>query len=338
MRADVLELLKCPKCNAERQLRVSSVSESEYEIVEGLVVCPNCEVSYHIREGCADFIPQPSQQTVQERAAQATIDARYAINHPEYKSFCENGDELRAFVLGLPDDYPPTAEQAPVVRYVIDTLNLKGGEIILDIGAGMCWTTAEFAARGCRAVAVDLSEIYMPRSRYFCENGRYFDRIWGDMAKLPVASDAFDVVFANAAIHHSPDLAATAREAARVLKPGGRLVFTDEPVAGPYERKRLALFGAEEIEDGVNENIYTISQWRTALESAGLETRFDIVCAGIDRKVASRRRQGNNCAFRKTALAILSIPGIRNLIVTIAKPFALRWYPFNVVIYGRKKG
>jgi SAM-dependent methyltransferase len=264
------------------------------------------------------------------------VDARYGEAHPEYLELSANEEQLRAFVLSLPGGYPPTAEQAPVVEYAIDRLRLTGAETVLDIGAGMCWTTAALAAMGCRAVAVDLSELFMPRSRFFCEDGRYFDRIFGDMASIPVASGSFDVVFANAAIHHSPDLRRTITELSRVLRRGGRLVFTNEPVAGPRERKRLARFGAEAIEEGFNENIYTTAEWAAAFAPAGLEVRFEIASAGIAEKVKTRRNDPHNSLFRKTGLFVLSRAWVRAVLLPVVKPFALRLYPFNVVIWAEK--
>jgi hypothetical protein len=101
-------------------------------------------------------------------------------------------------------------------------------------------------------------------------------------------------------------------------------------------KRRIAQFGADEIADGVNENILPSTQWRAALRSAGFQTRFEIADAGIAEKVAARKRLPNNTGLRKVALQLLSIPALREPIVATAKPFALRWYPFNVVIWGRK--
>jgi SAM-dependent methyltransferase len=48
-----------------------------------------------------------------------------------------------------------------------------------------------------------------------------------DACRLPFADASFDVVYARGLLHHLPDPAAGAREAARVLKPGGTLVTLD---------------------------------------------------------------------------------------------------------------
>ena len=49
----------------------------------------------------------------------------------------------------------------------------------------------------------------------------------GDSENLPFAKDAFDVVVCTNSFHHYPNPQAFINEAARVLKPYGRLVLRD---------------------------------------------------------------------------------------------------------------
>ena len=46
----------------------------------------------------------------------------------------------------------------------------------------------------------------------------------GDAENLPFPDNAFDIVYAYGVLHHSPDTPKAAREAMRVLKPGGRFI------------------------------------------------------------------------------------------------------------------
>jgi ubiquinone/menaquinone biosynthesis C-methylase UbiE len=50
-----------------------------------------------------------------------------------------------------------------------------------------------------------------------------------DAESLPFADESFDLVLGHAVLHHLPDLERAFDEFARVLRPGGRIVFAGEP-------------------------------------------------------------------------------------------------------------
>jgi len=54
--------------------------------------------------------------------------------------------------------------------------------------------------------------------------------------KLPFEDNSFDVVISNSVINLIPDKVGTMTEAMRVLKPGGRLMITDQIVVGQLKK------------------------------------------------------------------------------------------------------
>jgi arsenite methyltransferase len=73
--------------------------------------------------------------------------------------------------------------------------------------------------------------------------------VTGDMTAMPFEAESFDLVLSSLAIHNVRDPDGRLKaidEAARVLKPGGRLIIADIAATGEYVR-RLNELGMGEI-------------------------------------------------------------------------------------------
>ena len=339
MRSELLNLLRCAHCGAQQAFTLEVLEEDAVEVVRGAVACCKCGRRFAVSEGCVDLLgAEPSRAALEEQRAQAQLDEHTLAESDVYRDTVSDPERMRAFVLNLPLGYPDTEEQAPLVADAIERLEFQGTETVLDLGAGYGWTTAQLADRGGHCVAVDVSTLYLPRSRHFALAGRYFDRVLADMASLPLASYAFDVVFANAAVHHSPDLAATLREVVRVLKPGGRVVFVNEPVVGVLEHGRKRTFGEEARAQGFSEAAYTTREWRRAFRSAGFSVTLEISPVGLVEKAERRRQQPAYARFpRRQALALLARPWLAKGLLRCLRAPILWLHPVNIVIHGRKR-
>lgn len=124
---------------------------------------------------------------------------------------------------------------------LLDGLNLRGDEALLDVGCGhglLLIGAAKKLPRG-RAVGVDLwSQVDQGNNSRMAtlrnaELENVSDRVEvhdGDMRKLPFADASFDVVIAHFAIHNIPSHEGRREaicEAVRVLKPGGQVALSD---------------------------------------------------------------------------------------------------------------
>ena len=97
---------------------------------------------------------------------------------------------------------------------------------VLDVGCGRGGTVALLAETfGAKAVGVDLS----PEAVSFCrkthQNGARFEV--GDAEHLPFDADSFEAVINMESSHTYPNLRAFYSEVRRVLRPGGRFLYTD---------------------------------------------------------------------------------------------------------------
>ena len=101
------------------------------------------------------------------------------------------------------------------------------GQRVLDVGCGAAQTTRWLAARGARPVGFDLSGEQLRLGRALGGPGGAPPLVRADAERLPFADGAFDLACsAYGALPFVADSAAVMREVARVLRPGGRWVFS----------------------------------------------------------------------------------------------------------------
>jgi SAM-dependent methyltransferase len=86
-----------------------------------------------------------------------------------------------------------------------------------------------------------------------------------DAESLPFGDDSFDLVLGHAVLHHLPDLERAFEEFARVLRPGGRIVFAGEPSRNGDRLAWLPKHGASAL----------APLWRAALRARPAPTEPD---------------------------------------------------------------
>ena len=55
MKKDLMDILACPVCKGELELRVES--EEEDEVLEGSLLCAKCDETYPIADGIPNLLP-----------------------------------------------------------------------------------------------------------------------------------------------------------------------------------------------------------------------------------------------------------------------------------------
>lgn len=100
---------------------------------------------------------------------------------------------------------------------------------MLDVATGAGHTALMFAPHIAQVVAADLTPGMIETvQRLAAERGiGNLEAREADAEQLPFEDASFDLVTCRLAFHHFPHPERAAREFARVLKPGGRLGFTD---------------------------------------------------------------------------------------------------------------
>lgn len=103
---------------------------------------------------------------------------------------------------------------------------------VLDIGCGPGWIAVELARRnpGWEIVAVDPSASMRARGMALANRVGVSNRVnfeTGEAGSLPGASSSFDIVISNFVLHHLPNPVEMLNAAARMRRPGGRVLIKD---------------------------------------------------------------------------------------------------------------
>jgi ubiquinone/menaquinone biosynthesis C-methylase UbiE/DNA-binding transcriptional ArsR family regulator len=100
---------------------------------------------------------------------------------------------------------------------------------VLDIGTGTGRMAELFAQDAERVVALDknLEMLRVARAKLQHLPTAQIELVQGDFADLPFAPASFDTVLLHQVLHFAPDPAPALAEAARVLRPGGRIAIVD---------------------------------------------------------------------------------------------------------------
>ena len=112
--------------------------------------------------------------------------------------------------------------------------SIKPGVKVLEVGSERCQRLA-VAGKIFKAkpLGVDISYESLKSSDFFMEKLNYptdFFRVCTDVYKLPFADGVFDIIYCFETLHHFPDPINVVNEVRRVLKKGGLLVVSEEPV------------------------------------------------------------------------------------------------------------
>jgi ubiquinone/menaquinone biosynthesis C-methylase UbiE len=112
--------------------------------------------------------------------------------------------------------------EQPIVREILDGLPIG---VALDAACGTGRHAAYLASLGHTVIGVDSSPAMLARAREKVPQGEFRE---ADLHQLPLADDSVDLVVCAIALVHLEDIESPFREFARVLRPEGHLVVSNQ--------------------------------------------------------------------------------------------------------------
>ena len=186
------------------------------------------------------------------------------MNHVESirHQYSTNADSYRT------SNYHSSAPDLEVLREVAQ---LQGTERVLDIGTGTGHTALAVAQGANHVVGIDLTPQMLEQARQLAAERQITNVTFeeGDAQRLRYEDDSFDVVTCRVCAHHFADPLATVCESARVLRPGGCILWLDSVVpADPAQDTFLNTI--ELLRDPSHVRDFSISQWQAMFAEVGL--------------------------------------------------------------------
>jgi len=153
---------------------------------------------------------------------------------------------------------------------------LSKDALILQIGAGSCVVSAQIKRiSDAKVISLDFSTNLLTKIAPIVinclgVNVNEINRVVADWDHMPFKNEVFDLVVADAALHHAENLQTPLGEINRVMKKTAVLYVQNEPVVSRINsRVRKNKFAIDERKAGAIENVYTLNEWLNHFHESG---------------------------------------------------------------------
>jgi len=156
--------------------------------------------------------------------------------------------------------------------WLLQSAEPRAGDFVLDVATGTGFTALAFAPHVETVIGMDVSSGMVDQARKQAGERGIANAVFqeGAAEALPFSDETFDIVTCRIAPHHFLDIRKFLAEAARVLKPGGRLALVDTTVPDDAPETDAWQNGVEAVRDPSHVRNHTPGEWRAMAEASGL--------------------------------------------------------------------
>jgi arsenite methyltransferase len=236
---------------------------------------------------------------------------RDVAQHPDGDFHFETGRavaERLGYPAGWLDAVPADALASFAgVGHMLDLAAIEPGETVLDLGSGSgtdSFIAAHLTGPEGRVVGIDMTDAQLAKARRLRdERGlQHLEFVEGLIEEPPAEPGSVDAVISNGVVNLAPDKARVFRNAARALRPGGRLALADIVSARELiarTRGNVALWAA------CIAGAVTHDEYLSEIEAAGL--RVETVRENTAYRFLSLRARAAAEKYGVTSVTVLAV-------------------------------
>jgi len=248
--SELTQILSQSQPRVSRHLKLMVEAGLLTRIREGSLVfyrIAHAEESAHLARTLVDLLPSDDAELNRDLARLDMIRQKRAQLADNY--FQENAaqwNKIRA--LHVPE--------TDVEARLLEMLGSERIETFLDIGTGTGRILELLASQIDHGIGLDLSSemLAIARTQLESDDYRHIHIRKGDMYNMPLENASVDVATLHLVLHYSLEPTAVLTDAARTLKPGGRLIVVDfaahqeEHLRTEHRHQRLGFTDAEIVQ------------------------------------------------------------------------------------------
>lgn len=243
MHRDVVDFIICPHCKGD-DLSIHSFKSYLNEVLDGVIVCDNCENWLRIENGILDLLSPPlrNQERYEKFASKYELNAEAILDSKVLLDQVKDQQQQIDFFAVDSECYERDVTQSPYFDTLDEVVfkkwvkeNVPQNARVLEVGVGTGRQCVRLAEMGASVVGVDISEEMLLVARQIAISKgmeRNIDLIVADACQLPCKECSFDAGVSVGTLHHVPNPEKVLSGIGRSVK-AGSAVFTYDPHDSP---------------------------------------------------------------------------------------------------------